>query len=207
LLLSASGPHHTLSILAIGSSSTEGVAASSPTRAYPAQLSAELASRFHVQADVRNAGVGGETAEQTLIRLKGALGAHAPDLVIWQVGTNDAMRRIDETRFRAEVDAGIEAAQEHNVPMILIDPQLTPAGARDARYADYAGIVKQEGERLHTPVVSRFAMMQSLAASDPTAWNSLLSPDGMHMNDLGYSCLARSLAAPIAAAVSGRARL
>jgi lysophospholipase L1-like esterase len=206
LSLRASGPNRKLSILAIGSSSTAGAAATSPDRAYPAQLSAELRGRFHLEVEVRNAGVGGEDAEQTLVRLDRILGAQAPDLVIWQVGTNDALMGVDETRFRAEVDAGIATAKNHGVPMILMDPQLTRGRERDAGFARYAAIVKDEGARWRTPMVSRFEMMRALAVADPEAWTSMLSGDGIHMNDFGYACLAQSLAEPIAEAASAAGR-
>jgi len=54
-----------LDILAIGSSSTEGVGASSPAHAYPAVLADDLAHEKQAAA-VRNAGVGGELAGTTL---------------------------------------------------------------------------------------------------------------------------------------------
>ena len=63
-----------LDILAIGSSSTEGVGASTPANAYPARLEAELEQRTGVDFDVKNAGVGGELAAKTLERLKIEIG-------------------------------------------------------------------------------------------------------------------------------------
>ena len=72
-----------LDILAIGSSSTEGVGASSPANAYPARLKEELARESGIAADVKNAGVGGELAAKTLQRLKRALKVGWAELVIW----------------------------------------------------------------------------------------------------------------------------
>ena len=58
-----------LDILAIGSSSTEGVGASSPANAYPARLKDELEKETGVDFDVKNAGIGGELATKTVERL------------------------------------------------------------------------------------------------------------------------------------------
>ena len=77
-----SGANRTLEILAIGSSSTEGIGASSPANAYPARLKDELAHDDGIAADVRNAGVGGELAIKTLQRLKAALKTGWAELVI-----------------------------------------------------------------------------------------------------------------------------
>jgi acyl-CoA thioesterase I len=192
-----------LSILAIGSSSTEGVAASSAGRTYPAQLALQLAERYHVKADVQNAGIGGEIASQTLVRLKAALEKQAPDLVIWQVGTNDAMTGVDLTGFKEIVDAGIYVVQGRHVPLIIVDPQIPPSRIDDVKFARYADVIEAEAARLRVPVVSRYQMMKALIAANRDGWRALQSGDGVHMNDLGYACLARSLVEPIAESLKG----
>jgi hypothetical protein len=98
-----------LEILAIGSSSTEGIGASAPAYAYPARLEAELSKGVGLAAEVRNAGVGGELAARTLQRLQTALKTGWAELVIWQVGTNDALVGVDERLFRATVESGVAA--------------------------------------------------------------------------------------------------
>ena len=61
---------HTLRIVAVGSSSTQGTGASSPSKAYPAQLDAILEQRFPgAKIEVINKGIGGETAAGTVARL------------------------------------------------------------------------------------------------------------------------------------------
>ena len=72
-----------LDILAIGSSSTEGVGATSRDRSYPARLQSLLSAAWpRVQVSVANAGIGGEIAPETLLRLKKALSERRYDLVI-----------------------------------------------------------------------------------------------------------------------------
>ena len=68
---------------------------------YPARLEAELEKETGADFDVKNAGVGGELAAKTLERLKSALKSGWARMVIWQVGTNDAIVGVDETLFRA----------------------------------------------------------------------------------------------------------
>ena len=198
--LDATTPDDPLDILAIGSSSTEGVGATAPDRTYPARLGAALRARARVNANVRNAGIGGEIAETTLARLKTALDAGWPELVIWQVGTNDALTEVDETRFRARIAEGVAAARAHKVPIILLDPQYTPGHADDSRYARYAAIVDDIGVTLHVPVIARYAMMKSVAQRGG-AIDSWISADGLHMSDVGYACLADALVKPIVSAI------
>lgn len=196
----ASGAHRTLEILAIGSSSTEGIGASSPANAYPARLEDELTHDDGIAADVRNAGVGGELAVRTLQRLKAALKTGWPELVIWQVGTNDALVGVDETLFRATVESGVAAARAAGVPLLLIDPQFTQKNPDEARYERFVEIVDEIGARDHVPVLSRFAMMKRRGTKDAQA---LLSKDGLHMNDFGYRCLAHAIAGAIESAAVG----
>lgn len=189
----ASGADRVLDILAIGSSSTEGVGASSASHAYPALLADELTREDKIDAEVENAGVGGELAATTLVRLKAALKTGWPELVIWQVGTNDALAGVNEALFRSTVESGIAAARAAKVPVLLVGPQFTLKTPDDGRYERYVGIVNEIGGRLHVPVLSRYAMMKQWGRKAL----ALLSRDGLHMNDLGYRCLAHALAEEI----------
>ena len=198
-----SGSDRVLDILAIGSSSTEGVGASSPAHAYPAVLADDLA-REKQAAAVRNAGVGGELAANTLQRLKAALKTGWPELVIWQVGTNDALVGVDEASFRATVESGIAAARGAHVPLLLVDPQFAAKPPDVARYERFVAIVDEIGRKQRVPVLSRYAMMKRWGVRKALA---LLSVDGLHMNDLGYRCLAHAIAEQIENSGGAEARV
>ncbi len=156
-------------ILAIGSSSTEGIGATSPANAYPARLEDELAKQDGIDAEVKNAGIGGELAAKTLQRLKSALKSGWAQLVIWQVGTNDAIVGVDEALFRATVESGVAAARAAGVPLVLIDPQFTLTSPDAARYARYVTIVDEVGAEDRVPVLSRYAMMKRWGAKNAKA--------------------------------------
>src|SRR5579883_1944166 len=91
--LAAGGP---LTIVAFGSSSTEGYGATRPEFSYPSRLAAVLQARFPaVPIRVVNRGVSGEVASQMLARLDRDVLAEKPDLVIWQLGTNAVLHERD----------------------------------------------------------------------------------------------------------------
>jgi lysophospholipase L1-like esterase len=194
-----------LKILAIGSSSTLGVGASNPDAAYPAQLEAHLSSDWGVSADVVNAGVGGETSDTTLRRLLAVLAGAPPDLVVWQVGTNDAVGGVDPDAFRANLMAGVAAAQARRVPIVLVDPQFYFGIKNLARFQQYVTIIADVGAAKHVPVFSRFAMMKAWAAKSAATLRAALAPDGFHMDDEGYACFARALAGDLARDEDGAA--
>src|SRR5579862_4923519 len=75
-----------LTVVALGSSSTQGIGASTPNLAYPSRLRAALGRLFPATTiRVVNRGKGGEDAAQELRRLGQDVIAEHPDLVIWQV--------------------------------------------------------------------------------------------------------------------------
>jgi len=181
-------------ILAIGSSSTEGVGASSPDHSYPAQLEDELSDAWKSRVTVINAGKGGETSVQTVERLEGALAEQTFDLVIWQVGTNDAIKGVSEEAFRTTLERGIAAVKASGTSLILLDQQYFPAIRDLGRYERFVKMVSTMGQEQKVAVFSRYALMQDWNSQSPGDLRSMLSGDGFHMSDKGYDCLADQVA-------------
>ena len=78
-----------LVIVAIGSSSTQGVGASDQAHTYPALLAEELRRRWpRLAVTVVNKGVGGETAEQMLARFTRDVLPYHPQLVAILLSVN-----------------------------------------------------------------------------------------------------------------------
>jgi acyl-CoA thioesterase-1 len=86
LRLTAGDP---IKIVAIGSSSTAGAGASSAATTYPARLSVEL-NRLMPRDSIAvlNRGINGQEVGEMLARLPDDVIREAPDLILWQVGTN-----------------------------------------------------------------------------------------------------------------------
>lgn len=184
-----------LTILAIGSSSTEGIGASTKDKTYPARLQALLGKAWpKSQVEIVNAGIGGETAPQTLARLKAALAARPYDLVIWQVGTNDAVKGGDLDAFKAMVGEGIALVREAGPALTILDPQYFPSVRDPQRYGQYVEAVGEVARREAVPVFGRYDAMREWHRSDAEAFKAALWTDGFHMSDAGYDCLARDMA-------------
>jgi lysophospholipase L1-like esterase len=181
-------------ILAIGSSSTQGIGASSPAFTYPAQLQGDLVQAWNGAITVENAGKGGETIFETVGRLEAALKANAPDLVIWQVGTNDAVKGVDEAAFTDILRQGIDAVQANGVEMILVDQQFYPAIKDLSRYERFVTLVGMTAASEQVPVFSRYKLMRAWGEHSADVLGSMLSRDGFHMGDRGYDCMAQLMA-------------
>jgi acyl-CoA thioesterase I len=97
-----------LTIVALGSSSTQGAGASSPAHAYPARLESELHALLpHMAITVINKGVGGEDSAQMLARFERDVLTVEPDLLIWQAGVNAAIRGTPLDEFVEQMSDGI----------------------------------------------------------------------------------------------------
>ncbi|AZO78786.1 MULTISPECIES: SGNH/GDSL hydrolase family protein [unclassified Bosea (in: a-proteobacteria)] len=184
-----------LRILAIGSSSTEGIGASGKDKTYPAQLGTLLRTGLSGRAiEMVNAGIGGETAPQTLSRLKAALVEGRYDLVIWQVGTNDAVTGGDLATFRQLVADGIAAARQARTRLVILDPQFYPGIKETARYRSYVDAIAETARAQAIPVLSRYQAMLGWYQQDEAGFMAALAGDRFHMSDAGYACLAQDIA-------------
>ena len=102
----------TLTIVALGSSSTFGTGASQPENTYPSRLAALLAQRFpELKVRVINRGVGGEEAAGMARASIATCWPEQPDLVIWQVGTNGVLHDDRPAAIGRAVRAGRRADQ------------------------------------------------------------------------------------------------
>src|SRR5260370_12311749 len=125
-----------LTIVAIGSSSTQGVGASAPGLSYPSRLEAELKERFpDIAIRVINRGKGGEEAPQMLARLDRDVIAEHPDLVVSQLGTNAVLRHDDVTFEEEVIERGLARLKESGSAVVLMDLQYAPRVIARPAYA------------------------------------------------------------------------
>jgi lysophospholipase L1-like esterase len=179
-------------VLAIGSSSTVGMGATSPAHNYPSQLEAILESVFKgVDVVIINRGVSGEVAAATADRLKSLVGLERPDLVLWQVGTNDALMRVPADDFKATVLETLRWLREREVDTVLVGLQYTLKVSKDPHYAAIRAALRDAAADEGVLLVRRYEAMEFI---DKAKAGVLVSPDELHLNDLGYRCMAEHIA-------------
>lgn len=188
-----------VTIVALGSSSTEGAGASSLDRTYPARLEARLRATWpDIGVTVLNRGVGGQTVEAVVPRIPTDVIATHPTLVIWQIGTNEAMRALDPARFEALLDEGLRMLAPLGADIVLMDYQLALRMPPDDVTAVYGDVIARQAKLHGVPLFSRAALMRDWRVADPTA-NDMIGPDGLHHTDRGYACVAAALGSAIVA--------
>ena len=187
--------HLPLRILAFGSSSTEGVGASSPAASYPSCLLKELTGLLPAgqHVSVQNRGVGGEDADDMAKRLPAVIAEH-PDLIIWQTGSNDALRNVPVDRFLDETVAGVRAIRAAHIDLMLMEPQLSKELDGKSVTTRYRDTLRAIGAAMEVPVIRRYDLMRGWLADGSLTSAQMLSPDGLHMADGGYAKLAEVVA-------------
>jgi acyl-CoA thioesterase I len=189
-----------LVILAIGSSSTEGAGASDEAHTYPAQLAIELRRRWpQLSVTVINKGVGGQMAPQMLARFERDVLPYRPHLVIWQTGSNQALRG-DVNGYADTVRDGITRLKAVGVDIVLMDPQFAPRVLARPIHPLVVDSIDSIANDMNVAVFQRFAVMRHWIASGQYKVEDIISSDGLHMNDVSYSCIAYLLADSIVAA-------
>lgn len=184
-----------LRIVAFGSSSTQGIGASTPSHSYPSMLQVDLESAlsYGIVPTVVNMGHGGDDADEMTAKLPAVLAAK-PDLVIWQTGTNDPLRALPLDRFIALTEAGLDAFKAAHVQVMLIEPQFCKALADHPASLSYRDALRHLAHERAVPIVRRYDLMQEWLAKGLVSETQLQSGDGLHMGDGGYALLAKYIA-------------
>lgn len=187
-------------VLAIGSSSTVGVGASSPIASYPVRLENDLEGMLKgFDVEVVSRGVSGEVAEGASERMRLEVAQQRPDLVVWQVGTNDAMARVGLDTFSDELRDTIRWLATNKIDVVLIDPQYVERLSTDENYTGIVEVIAKVAREERVLLVNRFDAMADLAKQKGNG--TYLARDQFHLNDLGYRCMAEYAARAIVAGI------
>jgi acyl-CoA thioesterase-1 len=190
-------------IVALGSSFTAGVGASSAEAAYPSRLMVELAHRFPTQPlMVLNRGIAGARAVDVLARLDDTGAADHPDLVLWEVGTNAVLRGYEHSKADAVIRDGIRRMKAIGADVVLIDPAFAPKVIAEPEAGDMVDLIANAAAQEEVDAFHRFALTRHWHDVEKIPFETFLSPDELHLNDWGHSCVARALAQAIADAAA-----
>lgn len=187
-----------ITILMIGSSSTSGVGADGALHAYPARTAVHLNARNHpAKVHVVAKGIGGERAKAAVQRLANAIQDTAPDIIVWQVGTNDALGKVPLEELSETLQKGFAIIQAHKLPLVLIDPQFFPRILNNQNYTNTVELITRTAENHGLPVVKRYQRMKQALGHDDDLMSALMAKDRFHMSRLGHECLALDLTATL----------
>lgn len=187
-----------LHVIAFGDSLTAGYGLPAP-ESVPARLQAALRADG-LDVTIVNAGVSGDTTSGGKARLDWVLATAPggkPDLVILELGANDALRGIDPALTRSNLDAILATLTKRGIPVLLTGMKAPPnmgphyVAAFDGIYPDLA---KKYGVAYDPFYLEGVAAVPSLNQSD-----------GMHPNAEGTMRIAQRLKPIVAGLLKNRA--
>ena len=181
-----------LRITVFGSSTTEGYGASNPpATGYPPRMQAVLAPHFAGGVVLTNRGISGETIDGMAARVGDVVGDRA-NLVVWQAGSNDGPEGIPLARFERIMTDGVLRLRRAS-DLILMEPQYCAVLEASPAFPRFLDSIRSLGKREGVPVFPRYKFMQAWSVDTGLGIGGL-SPDGMHMDDVGYRLLGEAVA-------------
>jgi hypothetical protein len=137
-----------------------------------------------------------------LNRFESSVVAERPDLVLWQVGTNSVLRDHAVAPVGSFIRRGLARLKASGADVVLIDPQFAPRVLAKPEAEDMVSLISTAAKEANVDLFPRFAVMRRWREKENIPFESFLSPDGLHMNDWSYACVAKLLAVSIADAVT-----
>ena len=185
-----------LTIAVIGTGSSALAGPEGPSSAYPARLEAALKQHLpglavKVIPLVRSR----QTADDLAKGMAKLLVDEKPDLVIWQTGTIDAIRRIEPDDFRAALDEGIETLQKGGADVILMNMQYSPRTDFMLALGPYADVMRFVAQQHEVPLFDRLAIMHHW--SDTGEFDLYASGKDNVLAARVHDCIGRAMAAMI----------
>jgi lysophospholipase L1-like esterase len=187
-------------IVALGSSSTQGMGATAEVNTYPRQMQITLARQFQ---DVRlnftifNKGIGGQDVTEMVERLERDVISRNPDLVIWQAGTNAAIRGMPLDVFKLKLSTGADRVKKAGADVVLMTPQYVPAVVTLPNEDDYVTAMETIAREQNVGVFKRFQIIRDWVTGEHMPYAQFMIPDGLHLNDFGQRCIGKLLAKAI----------
>ena len=185
-------------IVAIGGGSTAGTAAGPRDQAFPQRLQVALGARYpEIEIVVINKGIPRQSTRQMVDRFASDVLAEAPTLVIWEIGTNDAVRGIDIDEFGRAIQAGIDTLRARTIDIILMDMQFSRSMAALINYPLYLAALHRTADLDDIFVFRRFEIMKYWSETGVFDFENVAREQRQTMAARVYDCIARRLAEAI----------
>lgn len=192
-----------LRIIALGSSTTAGYGVSNPAFAYPTQLRIGLEKALPgIDIEVINRGIGGQDVEEMAARMRSEMEDNPPSLVIWQTGTNAAIRHMPLDKFDGLLRGGLKLGTSLGADFILMNLQYVPAVVAAPDKEAYEKIMADAARDYSAGLFRRYDIMRAWY-DDGMPYAQFVQLDGLHLNDFGQKCIGRLLTRSIVDALKG----
>jgi lysophospholipase L1-like esterase len=187
---------HKLTIAVVGTGSSILAGPDGPRSAYPARLEAVLKQKLPgIDVKVVSLVRTRMTTEDLAKGMEKMLTDEKPDLVIWQTGTLDAIRRVEPDEFRAALEEGVETLHKGGADVILMNMQYSPRTDIMVPLGPYADNMRHVAQQHEIPLFDRLAIMRHW--SDTGAFDLYAAGKDNVLAQRVHDCIGRGIAAMI----------
>jgi hypothetical protein len=181
-----------VSVVGTGSSALAGP--DGPPSAYPARLEAVLTQRLPgVTVTVVTLLRTRQTAEDLAKGMDKLVVDEQPDLVIWQTGTTDAIRRVEPDLFKVALEDGVERLNKGGADVILMNMQYSPRTETMIAVTPYADVMRVVAQHFDVPLFDRLGIMRHW--SETGAFDFYTPGRDNVLAQRVHDCIARAIAA------------
>lgn len=174
-------------ILVVGDSLSAGYGLADPGQGWVARMEAEMRQDGFLSASQRieNASVSGETSGGGLERLPELLEEHDPELVVIELGANDALRRQPMITLEQNLTEMVRLSKASGARVLLLKVSV-------------GGVMGLAGGGKMSEVVERVAETQDVAEAeyplaDLMGDTGMMQPDQMHPTDAAQAPISEAL--------------
>jgi hypothetical protein len=187
---------HKLTVAVVGTGSSILAGPEGPASAYPARLEAALKQRLPGTAVKVVTLVRSRMSAADMAHGMGKLVAdEKPNLVIWQTGTLEAIRRIDPEDFRTALEEGVETLQKGGADVILMNMQYSPRTDIMVALGPYADNMRVVAQQHEIPLFDRLSIMRHWSESG--AFDLYAAGKDNVLAHRVHDCIGRGIAAMI----------
>jgi len=149
-----------------------------------------------LDVEIVNRGFSGELAAATGERLKVEVALAHPDVVLWQVGANDAFALVPVEDFETSVIETIRWLKEHNVDIVLVGLNYIKQLAKNEHYQAIRKSLSRIVQSENVLRITRYEAMEVLERTMRVEGRP--EPSLFGQGDAGFNCMAQYVAHGIA---------
>jgi acyl-CoA thioesterase-1 len=185
-----------ITILTIGASA----ASRTPSRDYYDIIERYLERTFKgLDVEILDRGVSGELARDAAERIKLEVALEAIDLVIWQVGTFDALARVAPEEIEQTLTGTAQWLRAHKIDLVFVGLHYVRSLQTDVTYQAIREAVRRVAAEQGVLRIGRYEAGEALAKARLGA-----SIDDFDATSSGYACMAETVARALTAGLFGK---
>jgi acyl-CoA thioesterase I len=188
-----------IKILTIGATTAS---ARAPDRDYANLIKSYLESSIKgLETKIIDRGTSGELAEEGGRRLRLWVSLKKPDLVLWQVGTFDAMANVAPADFEQTLVRTAKWLRKNNVDLVLVGVHYIHDMAGNESYQAFRKVINKVAAR---EGILRIGRYEAVEIVERAMRNSNRNVDSFQMTEASYHCMADMVARSIETSLTGK---